>query len=175
MHDAAGARGHARWLLGPWGSKAAVGGPEPQAQGSRPLAPAVHPPWLRAAPPICAARPRAARQAGDRLHKFAESDALQKDLAASHTAYAAAVEKVVSGLAQTLDELRRLDRACADAFGAHRAAFEQLQKGEAAAAAAAELPPRDLWISEFAYRSSAGWKIRPLCLRTAPPPPPGTI
>ena len=95
------------------------------------------------APP--AARPRAARQAGDRLHKFAESDALQKDLAASHTAYAAAVEKVVSGLAQTLDELRRLDRACADAFGAHRAAFEQLQKGEAAAAAAAALPPR--WLA----------------------------
>ena len=149
---------------------------------ARTPSPRVTPPGTRRAPalasrrgPICAARPRAARQAGDRLHKFAESDALQKDLAASHTAYAAAVEKVVSGLAQTLDELRRLDRACADAFGAHRAAFEQLQKGEAAAAAAVELPLRDLWISEFAYRSSAGWKIRPPCLRTAPPPPPRTV
>ena len=64
--------------------------------------------WRSTRATFGAARPRAARQAGDRLHKFAESDALQKDLAASHTAYAAAVEKVVSGLAQTLDELRRL-------------------------------------------------------------------
>ena len=47
-------------------------------------------------------------QAGDRIHKFAESDSLQKDLAASHVTYAAAVDKLVSSLAAVLDELRRL-------------------------------------------------------------------
>lgn len=128
-------------------------------------------------------------QAGDRIHKFAESDSLQKDLAASHVTYAAAVDKVVSSLAAVLDELRRLrpylciepeavtvcavypgcspmrfsarapapslrrlDRACVDAFSAHRAAFAELQRSEGAAQA--EAPPADLWLSEFLYRSS---------------------
>ena len=48
--------------------------------------------------------------------------------------------------------LRRLDRACVDAFSAHRAAFAELQRSEGAAQA--EAPPADLWLSEFLYRSS---------------------
>lgn len=91
-------------------------------------------------------------QAGDRIQKFAESDSLQKDLAASHVTYAAAVDKIVSSLAAVLDELRRLDRACVDAFSAHRAAFAELQRSDAAAQA--EAPPADLWLTEFLYRSS---------------------
>jgi hypothetical protein len=135
-------------------------------------------------------------QAGDRIQKFAESDSLQKDLAASHVTYAAAADKLVSSLAAVLDELRRLqpylgcnpiyalnrrlspcvlctlwpwpyaalgkktctpslrrlDRACVDAFSAHRAAFAELQRSEGAAQA--EAPLADLWLSEFLYRSS---------------------
>lgn len=88
-------------------------------------------------------------QAGQRLHKFAESDSLQKDLAASHAAYASVVEKLVGEMASgVVAELRKLDRACADAFGAHRAAFDELQRREVG-----ELAQRDLWLTEFAYRS----------------------
>ena len=89
-------------------------------------------------------------QAGQRLHKFAESDSLHKDLAASHAAYAAAVHELVGEMASgVVAELRKLDRACADAFGAHRAAFDELQRREVG-----ELAQRDLWLTEFAYRSA---------------------